>query len=188
MTLAIRNSLFLLMPFFLLPLTAIADTHPAPAVKNLSYLSFGTRLGEETVEGFADLIYPLVGNENNVLFFNPRFSLKDEGANEANIGLGYRRRLADWLVGGANIYFDSRRSVHHNRFNQWGAGVEMLTEYIDFRANFYDADNDKELIGSYGETSVARSTRTTASSRTSSSHHRIKQDQQQYHRHYSQQC
>ncbi len=163
MPLPTRNSLFLLMPFFLTAMPAMADSQPAPAVKNPSYLTFGTRLGEETVEGFADLIYPLVGTENNLLFFNPRFSLKDEGANEGNIGLGYRRRLADWLVGGANIYFDSRESEYNNRFNQWGAGLELFSDYIDFRANYYDADNDKELIGSYGETVTESTTRTSYS-------------------------
>ncbi|PID76096.1 MAG: hypothetical protein CSB23_00005, partial [Deltaproteobacteria bacterium] len=163
-----RNSLCVMVLFFLFPMTVIADTLPTPVVERASYLGFGTRLGEETAEGFADLLYPLVGTESNLLFFNPRFSLKDEGANEANIGLGYRRRLTNWLVGGANVYFDSRESAHNNRFNQWGAGLEMLTEYIDFRANYYDADNDKELIGSYDETSVARSSRITASSKTSS--------------------
>ncbi|PIE64846.1 MAG: hypothetical protein CSA26_06585, partial [Desulfobacterales bacterium] len=147
----------------------MAEESPLPAVQEVSYLGFGTRLGEGMVEGYADLIFPLFATPSNTFFLNPRFSLKDEGENEVNIGLGYRRRLTDWLVGGANLYFDSRESAHNNRFNQWGAGLEVLTEYIDFRANYYDADNDKELIGSYGETSVARNSRTTASSKTRSS-------------------
>ncbi len=126
--------------------------------QKVSYLSFGTRLGEETVEGYIDLIYPLFATPSNTFFFTPRFSLKDEGANEANIGLGYRRKLTDWLVGGINIYFDSRESEHSNRFNQWGAGLEFFSEYVDVRANYYDADNDKKCIGEYSQRVTETST------------------------------
>ncbi len=151
-----RGSLFLMIPFFLLPIAATAaDT---AAVEKTSYLSFGTRLGEETVEGYTDLIYPLFATPSNTFFFNPRFSLKDEGANEANIGLGYRRKLTGWLVGGTNVYFDSRESEHGNRFNQWGAGLEFFSEYVDVRANYYDADNDKERIGDYSQQVTETST------------------------------
>ncbi len=164
-----KSSLLLMVPFFLQPLATMAEEAPAPAVQKTSYLGFGTRLGEGVVEGYTDLIFPLFATPSNTFFLNPRFSIKDEGENEANIGLGYRRKLTDWLVGGANVYFDSRESEHGNRFNQWGAGMELFSDYVDFRANYYDADNSKERIGSYGETSVSKSSRTTASSSTRSS-------------------
>ncbi len=126
--------------------------------QKVSYLSFGTRLGKETVEGYTDLIYPLFATASNTFFLSPRFSLTDEGANEANIGFGYRRKLNNWLVGGTNVYFDSRESEHGNRFNQWGAGLELFSEYVDVRANYYDADNDKQRIGEYRQRVTETST------------------------------
>lgn len=100
-----------------------------------AYLNFGVRFGEEDLEGYSDMILPLLNNEQNIIFFNPRVSLMDEGANEFNLGLGYRRLVTNGLVLGGNVFVDSRESAHGNRFNQWGAGVELLSQYVDFRAN-----------------------------------------------------
>lgn len=155
-----------------IPLNAVSQEAPIATetatentVQSTSHLTFGTRLGEDTVEAFTDLIFPLLSNDDNIIFLNPRLSLKDEGENEGNFGIGYRRKFTDWVVGGANIYFDTRESAHNNRFNQWGAGVELLSKYVDFRSNYYDADNSKERIGSATSTSVQKTSRTTATAR-----------------------
>lgn len=133
-----------------------------------AYLNFGARFGEEDLEGYSDMILPLLNNEQNIIFFNPRVSLMDEGANEFNLGLGYRRMVTDGLVLGGNIFVDSRESAHGNRFNQWGAGVELLSNSIDFRANYYNADNGKEKIGQYSTQSQETASQTTSSTRASS--------------------
>ncbi len=127
------------------------------------------RFGEEDLEGYSDMILPLLNNEQNIIFFNPRVSLMNEGANEFNLGLGYRRLVTNGLVLGGNVFVDSRESAHGNRFNQWGAGVELLSQYVDFRANYYDADNDKEKIGQYSSQSQETVSQTTSSTRASSS-------------------
>ncbi len=167
-----RSCLFLLTSFCFLPQIAAA-TGPAP--EKTPYLSFGMRLGEDMVEGYSDLIYPLFTTTDNILFVNPRLSLKDGDENELNIGLGYRHKLTGWLIGGVNGYFDSRESEHDNRFNQWGVGLELFSDYIDFRANYYDADNDREVIGSYGRRSTETSTRVSYSgfSRPFATNHEI---------------
>ena len=144
------------------PAAAESPAYPA------AYLNFGARFGEEDLEGYSDMILPLLNNEQNIIFFNPRVSLAEEGANEFNLGLGYRRLVVDGLVLGGNIFMDSRESVHGNRFNQWGAGVELLSNFVDFRANYYDADNDKEKIGQYSTQSQETVSQTTSSTRASS--------------------
>ncbi|MDO5674932.1 MAG: inverse autotransporter beta domain-containing protein [bacterium] len=136
-----------------------------------AYLNFGARFGEEDLEGYSDMILPLLNNEQNIIFFNPRVSLMDEGANEFNLGLGYRRMVTDGLVLGGNIFVDSRESAHGNRFNQWGAGVELLSNSVDFRANYYDADNGKEKIGSQTRESSETSVATTTSTHTKRSNY-----------------
>ncbi len=140
--------------------------NPMEQPQGTSSLTFGTRLGDNTVESFVDLIYPVFSADRTVFFFNPRFSLKNEGANEANVGVGLRYMLTDWLAGGANLYFDSRESEYGNRFNQWGTGIELLSDYVDVRANYYDADNSKERIASYTEKSIHTSTRTSYENNT----------------------
>ncbi len=100
----------------------MAATQPA-ANYPAAYLNFGVRFGEEDLEGYSDMILPLLNNEQNIIFFNPRVSLMNEGANEFNLGLGYRRLVTSGLVLGGNVFVDSRESAHGNRFNQWGAPV-----------------------------------------------------------------
>ena len=134
-----------------------------------AYLNFGARFGEEDLEGYSDMILPLLNNEQNIIFFNPRVSIMDEGANEFNLGLGYRRLVVDGLVLGGNVFVDSRESAYSNRFNQWGAGVELLSNFVDFRANYYDADNGKEKIGQYSTQSQETFSQTSSSTRADSS-------------------
>lgn len=150
------------------PAQEVAATQPA-ANYPAAYLNFGVRFGEEDLEGYSDMILPLLNNEQNIIFFNPRVSLMNEGANEFNLGLGYRRLVTSGLVLGGNVFVDSRESAHGNRFNQWGAGVELLSQYVDFRANYYDADNDKEKIGQYSSQNQETVSQTTSRTRASSS-------------------
>ncbi|KAA3628089.1 MAG: hypothetical protein DWQ08_07495 [Proteobacteria bacterium] len=111
------------------------------------YATAGLRMGDSTVEGFGDVLIPLGRRGDSLFFVNPRFSIKDEGETEANVGVVWRRLLPGGnAIVGANAYFDSRESKHGNRFNQFGAGVEVLGKWVDARVNWYDADNDPELV------------------------------------------
>ncbi len=109
--------------------------------------TLGARVGNKTGEGFISILAPLSSREDSLLFLNPRFTLKDEGETEGNIGLGFRKKLAGHdAILGANVYYDSRRSQHDNRFNQWGAGLEFLSKWIDARINYYDPEGKEEMI------------------------------------------
>jgi hypothetical protein len=41
------------------------------------------------------------------------------------------------LIVGANTFHDSRWSAHNNRFEQVGAGFELLSSWIDARFTYY---------------------------------------------------
>jgi hypothetical protein len=61
-----------------------------------------------------------------------------DSANEGNIGFVYRDLLYnDKLMLGFNAFFDTRRTILDNRFNQVGLGVEAFSHWFDFRANYY---------------------------------------------------
>lgn len=134
--------LFAIVSFLFAP-SAINATNSNTAT------TIGMRMGEESVEGYVDLILPLSSTDENVLFLNPRLSLSDQGQNEMNVGVGYRHMVNDAFVIGTNIFVDTRESAHNNRFNQWGAGLEFLGNYIDGRFNFYDADNEPKRTNSF---------------------------------------
>lgn len=48
-------------------------------------------------------------------------------------------------------------------------GIEILSNHVDFRANYYDADNGKEKIGQYSTQSRETVSQTTSSTKSSSS-------------------
>ena len=61
-----------------------------------------------------------------------------DSADEGNIGFVYRDLLYnDKLMLGFNAFFDTRRTILDNRFNQVGLGVEAFSHWFDFRANYY---------------------------------------------------
>ena len=144
-------------------LTGVAQAGSLPQAHGTS----GIRMGEGTVEGFVDFLVPIGESKNSTLFLNPRFSIKDEGENEANFGLVFRHLMPNRnVVLGGNVFLDTRRTEFDNRFNQVGVGLEVLSKWVDARVNWYDADSDRELINelSTREIDVSTDVRTTVSS------------------------
>jgi len=117
-------------------------------------LTLGTRIGESS-EGYLDILQPIFGGENGLLFLNPKLSASDRDEEELSIGLGTRLLLPDLnVILGANVFYDERRTKNDNSFDQVGAGVEILTEWVDARANYYWPEDKQRKIDSTSETSV----------------------------------
>ena len=131
-------------------------------------LTTGFRIGDQTLESFADFLVPLYDQNGNTLLFNPRFSHKDEGELEGNLGLVWRRLVKPEVIMGVNGYVDSRRSQFGNRFNQAGVGVEVLGKWIDARFNWYDADSSPKVASESTIQEVSSSTLTQSSTSISS--------------------
>ncbi len=101
-------------------------------------LTFGGEFRQSEFEGFADALIPLVATETGLVFLNPRTSITDRSEEEYNLGLGYRHLFADRnLILGGNIFYDYRDTRFGNTYHQLGLGVEMLTPWVDARANYY---------------------------------------------------
>ncbi len=102
----------------------------------------GGRLSSDMAEAYLSIFAPISASEDSVLFLNPRLALKDEGESEGNFGIGYRKLFGDRAILGANFYADRSRTRYDNSFDQWGLGLELLTNNFDFRANYYNPGSD----------------------------------------------
>lgn len=121
--------------------------------------TIGASVGEENAQGVGDVILPIwQSSERAVFFANPRATASDNDEQEINFGLGFRGLISpDGPVLGINTYYDSRWTEHDNRFDQFGAGLEFMSDWVDVRCNIYLADEDKELIDTRNETTVSSS-------------------------------
>jgi len=100
-------------PIFLFLCQATASESEKEDAQYLSQLRVGikgTYYGRNLP--FADGIFPLISEKNDLVFFNPRFvkSVNDKGC-EGNFGIGLRHlNLNENLLLGINTYFDRRKS------------------------------------------------------------------------------
>jgi hypothetical protein len=142
-------------------LIALCLAPAASASASSGTAATGFRVGENSTEGFIDFLIPLYAAGDGFGFVNPVFSLGEGGENEINLGAGWRQLTFDggMLLGG-NVYFDSRLTEYDHRFNQVGFGVEVLSRWIDARANYY-LPEEKELIGTRESTTVDTRTEST---------------------------
>ncbi len=100
----------------------------------------GVMVGDDNnpTDFFLDLFFPVTGNEKNLFFLNPHLRFDDEDSNEENIGFGYRGfQFNDKVILGANAYYDTMRSQYDKTYQQLGVGIEVLSQWVDFRSNYY---------------------------------------------------
>ena len=121
-------------------------------------LTIGFQTRDSETEGLGDLLVPLWNpGETGLLFVNPRAAITDQDAEESNLGLGYRQLLPGRaVIVGANAYYDYR-DTDARHYDQWGVGFEILSAWIDARANYYDADDESQLVDRRTETATSQS-------------------------------
>ncbi|MFT5241954.1 MAG: hypothetical protein ACI9OU_002047 [Candidatus Promineifilaceae bacterium] len=136
-----------------------AQTEDFPLV-NIGGIMLGVHGSDTQTRGMADAVLPLWHNEDALVFLNPRVSFNDDHEEEFNIGLAVRKLVADGqLIVGVNGFYDSRSSTHNNRFEQVGGGIELLSSWVDVRANFYYPDDEQKVISSRETTEVSSTRR-----------------------------
>ena len=118
-------------------------------------ITLGARLGGGIVEGYSDWLMPVWRGTSGLLFVNPRFSTDDDAQQEYNLGLGYRHYFArSGVILGFNGYYD-HREVSGCGFDQVGAGIELLSRWVDLRANYYYPGDEVETLSSSRTTTSA---------------------------------
>lgn len=143
--------LFSLIAFLVIIVNAVAvhASSTSESDKNpwVSQIRPGIMGGNGTTDYFLELFMPLWGNDRAVLFLNPhlRYNHGDyfesfvQDEMEENIGFGGRVLLMDGkFMLGMNVFYDAMRSKEKNDYNQFGIGFELLSKWIDFRANYYN--------------------------------------------------
>lgn len=110
--------------------------------------SLAGRFLEETEEYVIDALAPLWMREDSRLFLNLRGSLLGDEEQEVNAGMVARQKI-DRIgsVVGLNAFYDSRWTEHDNRFDQVGAGLEIMSRWVDVRANYYYPITDEFILG-----------------------------------------
>ena len=125
-------------------------------------LTVGFQARDSETEGIGDLLVP-VWNPGGagLLFLNPRTAITDHDGEEANIGVGYRQLLPKWnVILGANAFYDYRDTGAYN-YHQWGFGLELLSQWLDARFNYYDPEDKTYVAATTTETSTRQSVRAT---------------------------
>src|SRR5210317_1526675 len=95
---------------------------------------------------YLDFLVPFHSQQDSAMMLNFTMSVSNyfgDSADEGNIGFVYRDLLYnDKLMLGFNAFFDTRRTILDNRFNQVGVGLEAFSHWFDFRANYYHPISD----------------------------------------------
>ncbi len=79
-----------------------------------------------------------------LLFLDSRYHLEDNGQFVSSTGLGFRKLLPEReIILGANVFWDSISSEHHNDFGQPGVGLEVLSHWVDARVNYSMARDEQ---------------------------------------------
>jgi len=119
-------------------------------------MTYGVKGGDDYIEQQLDILIPVyMYNERSLIFVNPRAAHNDDSEKEMNLGAGYRHLFKDKnLILGGNIYYDSRWPDSDAQFDQYGFGLELMSTWIDARANYYIPEDKEVLVES--ETSVSQ--------------------------------
>lgn len=117
-----------------------------PAQMVLSH-NFGRGVGHKGYSS-ADFFFIRANASRFYPFADFRLHVMDSGKIALNAGVGFRcLTLQDNLSVGANFYYDYRNSSHLQT-SQVAAGLEFLSQHVDFRFNGYVPVSDRKYAGS----------------------------------------
>ena len=151
---------FIAAPLLLLGLAMglLGGPSPAPTAAPRTFLpdspagsfTLGTQFSDHLSGLYLDSITGLWSpvKRDSFLFLDSRYHFEDNGQTITNLGLGYRKLFPQQkIILGANAFWDHIHSEHHNDFNQLGLGVEVLTEWVDARFNYYRPEDGRTQVG-----------------------------------------
>ncbi len=123
----------------------------------------------DRIEGGANLLAPLYRDPNgkSMFFLDGNWSGKGDGNENGSAGLGFRHRFDDPdIIIGFNAFYDYG-DYSGRGYNQFGVGFELLSKWVDFRANGYFPSHSVKHFDRYSTTKLTP--RKTTSSTTSDS-------------------
>jgi len=104
----------------------------------------------------AELNYmqPFLSTENQLPIIDLKLKIDNKKSKEINLGLVYRYNYEDNLILGTYAYFDHRRTASNFSISGLTAGVEVLSKYIDARANIYIPQSKRKKLSHNGNKTV----------------------------------
>lgn len=100
-------------------------------------LAFGASFGDDLNVYGAEAVLPLIGCERTALLFNPRGLHLDDDEQELGLGLALRRLSSGKsCILGVNAFYDARFTENDNTLEQVGAGLELLSRFVDARIHY----------------------------------------------------
>jgi Inverse autotransporter, beta-domain len=121
------------------------------------YFRPGVRFGtDDRTLYIMDLLVPFYQDDKNIVFGNIKYTPNNHDGWEINAGMGYRRLLwDDQLILGANAYYDRRKTDWGTDHEQWGVGLEAMTDIplesfdlgLTARFNYYHPLSDTKIDG-----------------------------------------
>ena len=142
-----------------LPLNAEAPTVLAPPTedRNPGESTFGLELYQHEIDESLDTLVPLATPHDGLLFLNPKFTLSDRLDPTIAVGIGYRHLFeGPKVILGGNLFYESDVSPADQHYNEFGFGAEVLSRWVDWRANYYLPEQNRRGINSRQTVSLSR--------------------------------
>ncbi len=117
------------------------------------FVEFIGKPGTDRSLAKGDMFIPFYQNHELLLFGNIRAVFDDHDNSEGNFGVGVRRLLDNWIVGGYG-YFDVKETENDNTFTQGTVGFELLSEVWDFRVNGYFPEGGTKDVDDLNEIEI----------------------------------
>lgn len=110
-------------------------------------VTLGLQASEHLFTGYLDAITPFWAPGDALVFLNTRTTVDGDSQSLGSYGLGFRYLVPGYdVILGANAFYDSIHSRRGHDYDQLGLGLEVLTRWVDLRANWYIPDDDVYLV------------------------------------------
>ncbi|EDY17372.1 Parallel beta-helix repeat protein [Chthoniobacter flavus Ellin428] len=119
-------------------------------------VTFGLEFYEHQIDESLDTLVPLATPQNGVLYFNPKLSLSDRLNPSVSIGFGYRHLLKARRSSSGETSLRSDYTNFDHHVNQFGVGAEVMSRWVDFRANYYLPEQNRRRINTNQTTSLSQ--------------------------------
>lgn len=122
------------------PAVAVANAEAEQVARDATAfgrLTLGASFGDELDVYGAEAMLPLVESERAALLLNPRGLLLEDDEQEIGLGLVLRRLSSEkTCILGFNAFYNARLADSDNTLEQVGAGLELLSRWVDARVNY----------------------------------------------------
>lgn len=149
--------------------------NPLLKISSPAVVGVGATLGGSASDLYIDALVPFWQFQSNSLhtiaFIVPRLSGSEDEENNGSLGIGVRslRREGSFMGGsfpwiiGANAFYDYTHSSSNFDYNQFGAGIEWMSPFLDLRVNGYFPQSTENVVDETSDTSVSSSSSTASS-------------------------